>query len=150
MPDKIFDPEKIVMIDLLVKRAEIETPEGFDVSKITGYNLDNSLQLGFNIEEKLARTEFQINLKSESNGQNDIEVHGRYTLVFLYLIDNLEELLVQDDKQNSVINPLLASALASLTYSTARGILMTRLQGTAFQKFILPVVDPSKLILADL
>jgi hypothetical protein len=40
----------------------------------------------------------------------------------------------------------LGNALASITYSTTRGILMTGFQGTALCNFILPVKDPDELL----
>ncbi|MNY64312.1 hypothetical protein D3C86_2014030 [compost metagenome] len=44
------------------------------------------------------------------------------------------------------IHPALGNALASITYSTSRGILMTRFQGTVLSDFILPVIDPNSLL----
>jgi hypothetical protein len=44
------------------------------------------------------------------------------------------------------LHPSLGNALASITYSTSRGILMTRFQGTALSDFILPVINPNNLL----
>jgi hypothetical protein len=44
------------------------------------------------------------------------------------------------------LDPDLGNALSAITYSTARGILLTRLQGTAFQDFILPIINPNNLL----
>jgi len=40
----------------------------------------------------------------------------------------------------------LANAIASISYSTARGIIVSRFQGTALCDFILPVISPNDLL----
>jgi len=67
-------------------------------------------------------------------------------LVFVYHIENLNELANPDDKKLIQLHPALANALSSVTYSTSRGILLTRLQGTALQNFVLPIINPNKLL----
>ena len=55
--------------------------------------------------------------------------------------------MAKADKNDSIeLDPGLGNALSSITYSTARGVLLTRLQGTALQNFVLPVINPNKLL----
>jgi hypothetical protein len=142
----LFDPEKITLIDIKMVKCHVETPEYFDISKIAGYQLDHSLQIGFNMDEKLARADFLISLKTDCRGDNITEASGNFNLIFIYRIENLEGLAVTEKNKRLNLNPGLANALSSITYSTSRGILMTRLQGTALQNFILPVINPNKLL----
>lgn len=52
MQDKdLFDPEKVELIDFKVIKGQVDTPEDFDVNQVAGYQLDNSLQLSFNLED---------------------------------------------------------------------------------------------------
>ncbi|GAO27720.1 hypothetical protein JCM15548_14569 [Geofilum rubicundum JCM 15548] len=44
------------------------------------------------------------------------------------------------------LHPDLGNALSSVTYSTSRGILLTKMQGTALQNFVLPIINPNKLL----
>lgn len=70
--------------------------------------------------------------------------------MYLIKVDNLEELAPLNKNQAAVeLHSTLANAVASISYSTSRGILLTRLQGTALQKFILPVIDPMSLLKAE-
>jgi hypothetical protein len=66
-------------------------------------------------------------------------------LIFIYRIENLEELATPEKNKQLHLNPALTSALSSVTYSTSRGILLTRLQGTALQHFVLPIINPNNL-----
>ena len=72
--------------------------------------------------------------------------HNNFHLVFVYRVENLEE-LAKPDKNNLLdLYPALGNALSSITYSTSRGILLSRLQGTALQNFVLPIINPNKLL----
>lgn len=142
----LFDPEKISMIEFKMVKGQVDTSEDFDVSNVEGHHLDNSLQLGFNMEEKLVKADFTIEIKTKSGGENKQEATGHYHFVFIYSVENLQDLAKPDGKQLIELTPMLANALSSITYSTARGVLLTRLQGTAFQSFILPVINPNSLL----
>jgi hypothetical protein len=67
-------------------------------------------------------------------------------LIFIYRIENLEELAFPEKNKRLHLNPALTNALSSVTYSTSRGILLTRLQGTALQHFVLPIINPNNLL----
>lgn len=147
MPDKsVFDPEKISLIDFKMLKGQVDAPENFDVSKVAGHQLEHSLQLGFNLEDKLAKADFTINVKTDSKVENPIEATGTFHLIFIYRVENIGELAIVEKKGRLKINQSLATALSSVTFSTSRGILLTRLQGTALQNFILPIINPNKLL----
>lgn len=147
MQDKnVFDPEKIALIDFKMIKGQVDTPENLDISKVVGHQLDNSLQLGFNLEDKLAKAEFTVSIKTDSKGKNEIEATGNFHMIFIYRIENLKELAILEKNKRLNLNPGLANALSSVTYSTSRGILLTKLQGTALQNFVLPVIDPNNLL----
>lgn len=147
MSDKnIFKPEKITLIDFKMIKGQVDTPENFDSGKIKGHQLDNSLQLGFNLEDKLAKTDFTISIKTDSRGKNENEATGNFHLIFIYSIENIEELAIPGKNNQLNLNPDLANALSSVTYSTSRGVLLIKLQGTALQNFVLPIINPNKLL----
>lgn len=142
----VFDPEKVTLIDFKMIKGQVDTPENFDIIKVNGHTLDNSLQLGFNLDDKLAKADFTISVKTDSKGENETEATGNFHLIFIYRIDNMEELAKPEKNKRLNLDPALANALSSVTYSTSRGILLTRLQGTALQNFVLPIINPSKLL----
>jgi hypothetical protein len=127
-------------------KGQVDTPENFDISKVVGHQLDKSLQLGFNLEDKMAKADFTVSVKTDSKGENESEATGNFHLIFIYRIENLEDLAMPEKNKRLNLNPGLANALSSVTYSTSRGILLTRLQGTALQNFILPIINPNKLL----
>ena len=147
MQDKVvFDQEKISLIDFKMIKVQVSIPEIFDISKVVVNHLDNTLKLGFDIEEKLAKADFTVSLKTDSKGGNESEATGNFHLIFIYRIENLEEFAKVGKNNRLNLYPGLANVLSSVTYSTSRGILLTRLQGTAFQNFFLPIINPNKLL----
>lgn len=142
----VATPDKISLTDFRLVHGQIDTPEDFDSDEVIGYHLCNSLRISFNLEDKLVKADFTIEIKTESQGKNEAEAKGSFHLVYTFHVEHLEE-LAKPDKHNQIeLHPALGSALSSITYSTSRGILLTRLQGTALQRFILPVTDPNKLL----
>ena len=148
MPDNsnFFDPKKISIIEFKMIKGQIDTPEEFDTNHVQGHHVENSLQLGFNLEDNLVKTDFFTEIKTESHGQNTKESVGSFHLVFIFRVENLNELATSGKGELIKVQPVLGNAISSISYSTSRGILLTRLQGTALQDFILPVIDPNSLL----
>jgi hypothetical protein len=142
----LFDPEKISIVEFKMVKGQVDVPEEFETSFIEGHHLDNSLQLGFNLEDKLVKADFTIEIKTKSKDQNTKEATGNFHLVYIYHVENLIELANSNENNLIELHPALANALSSVTYSTSRGILLTRLQGTALQNFVLPIINPNKLL----
>ena len=144
--NELFNPEKISILEYKYIKGQIDTPEDFNIEKVKGHDLENTLQLGFNLDDKLAKADFFFNIQTKSSSDNQNEASGAFHLVFIYKIENIEELVSISKEGHLEVNSWLGNALASITYSTSRGILLTRLQGTVFQNFILPVINPDNLL----
>jgi len=148
MLDKeILDPDKLTLTEFKLIKGQVDTPEYFDVNKIAGNDIENSLQFSFKLDDKLVKTDFTIELKTNSKGANAEEATSSFHLVFIFKVENIEQLTTKTEKNSSIkFSTSLGNALSSIVYSTSRGILLTRLQGTAFQNFILPIINPNKLL----
>jgi indole-3-glycerol phosphate synthase len=136
-------PEKIFITDFKIIQGQIESPFDFDTSNVKGFQFNLDYNTGFNIEDKLAKVDLKVFVETESKVEQQ-EAKGMFHFVFIYNIENLEE-LVTAENETYKIHTSLGNALASITYSTSRGILMTRFQGTVLSDFILPIVNPNDL-----
>ncbi|MCB0480227.1 MAG: hypothetical protein KDC83_02295 [Flavobacteriales bacterium] len=146
MDNKNLNPELIQILDFKLIKGQIESPLEFDEKVVKGHSFNADFEMGFNIEDKLAKTDIKFDIRTESNKKQE-EAVGHFYFAFIYNIENLGELIEVDKQKSNLVNvaPALSNALASITYSTSRGILMTRFQGTALRGFILPVIDPNSL-----
>lgn len=142
---KTIDPQKIIIREFKITRGNIDCPDEFDIAGIESFNFNVDLRTGFNLDEKLIRADFSVNVVTISKDKVE-EAHSSFHFVFIYHYEDLSSHtnLLEDGVVDC--NPYLANAVASITYSTARGILISRFQGTAMRDFILPVVDPNTLI----
>ena len=73
-------------------------------------------------------------------------ISGYFELNFIFAIGNLNELLVGADQSEPQLHPQLVLLLTSVAYSTARGILWTRLAGTPLEGITLPLINPTQLL----
>ena len=127
--DNKFDPNKMTFLDFKMVKGHVDNPEGFDPSKIERYPIKNGLKVRFNLSDRLVRADFNIEIKTKS--KNPKEASGNFHFVFIYRIENLEALAIPDENDLIEVHPELGSALSSITYSTIRGILLTKLQESA-------------------
>ncbi|MFT6961506.1 MAG: hypothetical protein ACJAWV_001221 [Flammeovirgaceae bacterium] len=135
-------PEKIEIVDFKIIEGRIDSPYDFDLSKVERHNFDLKFDVTFNPSEKLAKSDFAVNVSTGS----EVKASGYFHVSFVFQIENIDELVEIDEENNISVNASLGNAIASITYSTTRGILMTRFQGTGLQHFILPVIDPNELL----
>jgi hypothetical protein len=146
MSANFLKPEKIEIVKFKIIKGQINSPFDFEEDKVEGHSYNVNFELGFNIPDKLIKADFSVNVETKSNKESTEEAMGAFSFVYVYRVDNIEE-LTKSEKDNTVsISPALGNALASITYSTSRGILMTRFQGTALSNFILPVINPNELL----
>lgn len=140
-----LDPEKISITEFHIIKGEIDNPIEFELHDEVEHKFSVDFQLGFAPEVKLVKADFNVTVETESNGANEQEVKGCFHFAYVFQVENIEE-LTEINNEELFVSPTLGNALASISYSTSRGILMTRFQGTALSSFILPVIDPNELV----
>jgi hypothetical protein len=146
MSANMLQPDKIEIVDFKIIKGQINSPFDFEIEKVEGHTFNVDFELGFNLEDKLVKADFSVNVETKSKGSDVEEAIGAFSFVYVFYVDNIEELTTLEKDQTVTLHPSLGNALASITYSTSRGILMTRFQGTALSDFILPVINPNNLL----
>ena len=139
-------PDKIHIANIAIVKCHIDSPFEFQSENTKGHEFSMGFELGFNLEDKLVKADFQFEITTKSDGENLDEAQGTFHFIYVFNVENLDELAIPDKNYNIELNGGLGNALASITYSTTRGILFARLKGTALENFILPVIDPNKLL----
>jgi hypothetical protein len=145
MERKAIQPDKIIIREFRLIKGLIDSPYEFHISGINSYDFKVDLSTGVNLDEDLIKADFTINVSTKSEN-NAIEATGSYHFAFIYSVENLKEHASVLTDGSIDWNPYLANAIASISYSTSRGILLSRFQGTVLKDFFLPVVDPNALL----
>jgi hypothetical protein len=136
-------PDQINIVDFTIQTASLKSDFELKDSDIDKHSLNIGYDTQFNLAEKLIKAVIKVEVAAISDGE---EVgHGHFELVFIYHVENLDD-LAKNENDKLIVNGGLSSSLASITYSTTRGILMTRFQGTVLRNFILPVINPNNLL----
>ncbi|HTF02640.1 MAG TPA: hypothetical protein VK826_01390 [Bacteroidia bacterium] len=141
-----FSAHQLTIDNFRIVRGSLDAGADFDSKMVEQYEVNYDFDMGFNIAGSLVRSVLRVDVKTKSRAGQSPEAKGQFELHYYFNVDGLRELAKADKDGIVKINPDLANAIASVTYSTTRGILMARMQNTAFEDFILPVVSPNELV----
>jgi|SRR5690554_2276918 len=137
------NPDQINIVDFTIQTASLKSDFGIKEDNIDKHSLNIRYDTQFNLDDKLIKAVIKVEVAAISEGE---EIgRGHFELVFIYHVENLNQ-LAKNEGDKLVVNGGLSSSLASITYSTTRGVLMTRFQGTILRNFILPVINPNNLL----
>ena len=141
-----IDPEKISILQLKTKRGSIEEGDNAGNTPIQGYTFNFQIGMGMRFEDSLVGIELGIEIVGIDEFKKPVGATGSYTHEIVFKVENLSEFL-ETTVENSPtkVDSILISTLMGIAYSTIRGIIFTRTQGTSLGSVILPVLDPKKL-----
>ncbi len=146
MDKKHFDATKLIIKEFKIIKGEIEAPFEFDGTQIESYQTDMSFDVSFNTEAKLLKTDIGFSIETKSTNSQK-EARAKFDFVYMIHVKNLEELMELDEDDNlEDVEHILMNSIASIAYSTSRGVLMTRFQGTVLEDYILPIVNPNDIL----
>ncbi len=143
-----FTASAISLIEVKIIEGRVESHDLFDDSKVVAFDPDCSLRIFLGLKANLLRAELKVWVDTESEPSQP-ETHGHFHFVFLFLARELSKWVAEAEDNAMTMDPGLQNAIAAVSYSTARGILISRFQGTALQRFILPVINPNDLLEAS-
>ncbi len=140
-------PELIRIVSLNVYKALVNANDEYleNPSKPYSITVKYGLNSAFNFEDNAIRIRLEVLLDGLNKKEQKIGLHADYGLEFHFVIDNLNDFIEEKDDRK-YINGQFGGTLMGIAYSTARGIILERTQGTYFDGVILPVIDPKELI----
>lgn len=141
------DPDKIHITGVRLLSANFESSDEFLKNPIlpARTNVQIGQNTGLNLEKNLLVIKMEIILRGLNSEDSEVGLSARYLIHFAFTVDNLKELVqVQDNTSN--IDSRLGATVLGIAYSTARGIVVERTQGSFFNGAILPVINPSSLL----
>jgi hypothetical protein len=137
-----FKADKITFVNLFVTKFSLDFHPSLEKDEINGYEMKMGKELKYNFEAKMCRVTLEFEFISESV-QQDNKAHANFVIETHFQIENFEELIENTDT-GIKIDITLPVHLVGMAYSTARGIILERLQSSPFKGLILPVIDPYK------
>ncbi len=88
-----------------------------------------------------------VNIDAVDDNDNLLPIKGSYTHEIVMKVENLNDFVeVSEGDEKIKIDGLLGATLVGIAFSTIRGIIYIRTQGTSLGTVILPVVDPKRML----
>jgi hypothetical protein len=142
----VLIPEKIIIVNTQIVKCNIDCPFDFSLENVQGHEYNLEFDLAFNLDDSMIKADFELKINTKSKEEVEAESVGDFHFVYIFHVENLQELAIPDAKKEISLHGGLGNAIASITYSTSRGLLLARLKGTGLENFILPVIDPNSLL----
>lgn len=144
-------PDKIHLLAVNVFKANIETSDEFleEPKPVFGFEFGIAKEVSHNVEKGAARFRLFFTMDAHDKDAKSLGLKAEYGIEFHFYVENFSD-FVQHTKDGEVqIELSLGGTLMSVAYSTSRGIILERTQGTMFGGVILPVIDPFKILLEE-
>lgn len=144
--NKAYDATLINLQDIIITNAAISNSTSLGELPKNAYKYDIKFQFtfGVNISLKRIRTNINIDIETLTPEGEAIEVSGTFNIAYIFKVDNLP-MLVQAQDDDIIVSPQLLVPLANIAYSTSRGVVYTRCQGTVLKNVILPILPNSNI-----
>jgi len=142
---RIIDADKIHVLSIKTLSGNIECGPDADASAIASHEFSFGLGTGLNPEDNIVGLKLVVEIEARDKKDRPLPIKGSYTHEMIFRVDNLEE-FIENNGTEDIIDGLLGSTLVSIIYSTVRGIIYSRTQGTSLGVVIIPVIAPIKLM----
>lgn len=142
----LFSVDKLHLLEFKFIKGEINSPFALTEKSMGAVQFEVAFNMGFHPGKKLVKAELDIRILSVGSALEAEAATANFEFVYIFKIDNFSQLITEDKTGILVVDPMLANAIAQISYSSTRGVLLTRLQGTVFSSFIMPIMDPKKLV----
>ncbi len=142
-----FDANFLNLQNIVINNAALENNAGLTTLENGDYffDINYTFEPAINIAQNKIRLIFFCVIETKTNPNKAINIKGKFEIAYFFEVEKLEK-FVQENNEIVEIDNDLAISLANIAYSTARGIIYTRCQGTILQSLILPVTSTSALI----
>ncbi|TYP87018.1 hypothetical protein BC792_14110 [Sphingobacterium allocomposti] len=144
-----IDPDRIQLLEVKTVKGNIDVGDDLDNCPLAGFKTDFDVKSMFRLEDQLVRFLFTARFHGLSKDEKPLPLTAEFTFDFLFKVEGLEEYVVDPDKKKDQfrVSSVLGHTLIAIIYSTARGIILTRTQGTVVKDgILLPVINTQKLL----
>ncbi len=142
------EPEKIFFQSIRVLKSGIG--RGGNASIELSEKLRATIQAlqSVNIEGNGVQIILIITIEGLNNKEELIAIEAMFEIEFIFTIDNLSSFIIEKDEEKKTVktDANLGMILLGTSCSTARGIIHSRLLGTALDGYVLPLVNARTLL----
>ena len=143
-------PEKMHLVGIKVFRSHLDTTMEFmeKPQEVKDFEFGLSHHTGFNSEENSVGLRLFVKLQGVNPTGEKVGIEAEYGIEFHYIIENLSD-YISGKANKATMDAGFAATILGISYSTARGIILERMQGTFFASVILPVINPFQALIDE-
>jgi len=143
-----FNTDIIKFSSIAIRNATVDN--NTDLHKIDKSSYNHDIKFDFTPAISTKEERVRINFSAEietfkilEDGREKIDINSKFEIEYYYKIDDFEKYVFRDENK---IDSQLLVVLSSLAYSTSRGIIFAKCQGTILSDMVIPVVSNNKLV----
>jgi len=141
-------PEKIQLTSIRILGGHITADPSIDPNNVVGYNVQYGIKDEFYLQTKSFKFILTVFINALDEKDQQLDAKGEYNIEYVFVVENLEYYIENknEPKNRVILHNVLLHTLLSIVYSTSRGIILSRTQGTSLDGVILPVIDTNLLL----
>jgi hypothetical protein len=143
----VVDADKIHILRIRTISGNISCEDEEQVKNVKAHHFEFQLSNGVNLAERVIGIQLVVEIEAADKDMNRLPIKGTYKHEIVFRVDNLEDFVEAESKE---LDASFGSTIVGIAYSTIRGLIYNRSQGTSLKSVILPVVAPLKLMGVEL
>ncbi|EAY23884.1 hypothetical protein [Microscilla marina] len=146
-----IQPDKIQVSRVTVFKSNIEASTSFLNGRATpvSHKFSFSQETGLDLEQSLIGIRLYVLLDGQDENDELLELKGRFGIEFEFEVENLRDFVEVKNSGEIILDAVFAATIMGIAYSTARGIVFQKTEGTILSGVILPILDPASLLKKD-
>ncbi|MBO9595013.1 MAG: hypothetical protein J7599_19065 [Niabella sp.] len=137
------DADQIHILNVRTLQGNIDCDDAIDNNDVVTHAFAFELENAVDIERLVVAFKLKVEIQALNKKQEQLPAKGSYTHEMVFKVDNLAEFTSAEEK---LLRADMGSVLVGILYSTIRGIIFTRTQGTPLNTVILPIIPPLRLM----
>lgn len=113
--------------------------------EIPGMKISLGKETSHDIDKGLARYRLYFHFEGMDEKEVEIGLSAKVDLEYFFRIENFSN-FINEDKGQKKVDIRIGASLMAIAYSTSRGIILEKTQGTGFNGIIIPVIDSTKFL----
>ena len=134
-----FRTDKVKMIQAICLDYSIRNNI---IEDIAGFSYEYKTETSFDEENKYVFVHLKIDILAELKEKKEA---GSFEFGFTFEVENIVELITEEEG-NWLLDDTLHFSLMGISFSTARGMIVTHGAGTILNNAYLPVINPASLL----
>jgi len=143
--------EQIHLEQIHILSANFETDKQYRDQPVKPHVIQFAFgkDIAHNMEFGRSRIRLSIIMTGLKEEELPLGLELKYELEFHFKVDNFNDFVHSTKDESVQLDTVYGTTLLGIAFSTARGIIYERTRGTFMDGVLMPVIDPTKLLMEE-